>query len=91
MGMGRDTVIRPFDAKRIRGKTEILYSNYKVNTGLSDEIFKEKEPPGRSHPPPVTEVAEDYREMIFRDFLERMKFERRAKAEITETRQFSGD
>jgi len=26
----------------------------------------------------VTEVAEDYREMVFRDFLERMKFERRA-------------
>ena len=39
----------------------------------------------------VTEVAEDYRDMVFRDFLERMEFERRAKAEITETRQFSGD
>lgn len=33
----------------------------------------------------VTEAAEDFREMVFRDFLERMKFERRAKAEITET------
>jgi len=37
----------------------------------------------------VTEVAEDYREMIFRDFLERMKLERRAKAEITEAHEFS--
>ena len=39
----------------------------------------------------VTEVAEDYRDMVFRDFLERMKFERRAEAKIAETRQFSGD
>ena len=39
----------------------------------------------------VTGVAEDYREMVFRDFLERMKFERRAKAEITETPHLSGD
>jgi len=30
-------------AKRIRGKIEIVYSNYKVNTGLSEEIFQEKE------------------------------------------------
>ncbi len=28
--------------KRIHGKVEITYSNYKVNSGLSDEIFKEK-------------------------------------------------
>jgi hypothetical protein len=28
--------------KRISGKVEITYSNYKVNSGLSDEIFKEK-------------------------------------------------
>ncbi len=28
--------------KRIRGKVEIAYSNYKINSGLSDEIFKEK-------------------------------------------------
>lgn len=30
----------------------------------------------------VTREAEDYREMVFRDFLERMKFERRTEAEI---------
>ena len=30
-------------AKRIKGKIEILYSNYRVNTGLSDEIFVERE------------------------------------------------
>jgi hypothetical protein len=30
-------------AKRITGKVEITYSNYKVNSGLSDEIFKETE------------------------------------------------
>jgi outer membrane lipoprotein-sorting protein len=34
-------------AKRIAGKVEITYSNYKVNSDLSDEIFKETE----SHPP----------------------------------------
>jgi outer membrane lipoprotein-sorting protein len=28
-------------AKRVTGRVEITYSNYKVNTGLSDEIFKE--------------------------------------------------
>ncbi len=32
--------------KRIRGKVEITYSNYTVNSGLSDEIFTEKEFPG---------------------------------------------
>jgi hypothetical protein len=32
--------------KRISGKVEITYSNYKVNSGLSDEIFTEKEFPG---------------------------------------------
>ena len=30
--------------KRISGKIEITYSNYKVNVGLSDEIFKDTEP-----------------------------------------------
>jgi hypothetical protein len=30
-------------AKRITGKVEITYSNYKVNSGLSDEIFKGNE------------------------------------------------
>jgi hypothetical protein len=29
--------------KRVTGKVEITYSNYKVNSGLSDEIFKETE------------------------------------------------
>jgi outer membrane lipoprotein-sorting protein len=29
--------------KRITGKVEIAYSNYKVNSGLSDEMFKETE------------------------------------------------
>lgn len=28
--------------KKITGKVEIAYSNYQVNVGLSDEIFKEK-------------------------------------------------
>ena len=28
-------------SKRITGKVEIAYSNYKVNSGLSDEMFKE--------------------------------------------------
>ena len=32
--------------KRISGKVESTYSNYKVNSGLSDEIFAEKEFPG---------------------------------------------
>jgi len=32
--------------QRVAGKVEITYSNYKVNSGLSDEIFKETE----SHP-----------------------------------------
>jgi len=31
--------------ERITGKVEIGYSNYKVNSGLRDEIFKETEPP----------------------------------------------
>jgi hypothetical protein len=31
-------------AQRIRGKIGINYSNYRINTGLSDEIFQEKEP-----------------------------------------------
>ena len=30
--------------KRITGKVEISYSNYKVNSNLSDEIFKDTEP-----------------------------------------------
>ena len=30
--------------KRVTGKVEITYSNYKVNSGLSDKIFKETEP-----------------------------------------------
>lgn len=30
-------------AKRISGKVEITYSNYRINVGLSDEIFKETE------------------------------------------------
>ena len=30
--------------KRITGKVEITYSNYRINVGLSDEIFKEKGP-----------------------------------------------
>ena len=29
-------------AKRITGKVQMTYSNYKVNSGLSDEVFKEK-------------------------------------------------
>lgn len=31
--------------KRMSGKVEITYSNYKVNSGLNDEIFTEKEFP----------------------------------------------
>ena len=31
--------------KRMSGKVEITYSNYKVNSGLSDEIFTEKDFP----------------------------------------------
>jgi hypothetical protein len=30
-------------SKRITGKVEITYSNYKVNSGLTDEIFQEKD------------------------------------------------
>ena len=30
--------------KRVTGKIEMTYSNYRVNSGLSDEIFKETEP-----------------------------------------------
>ncbi len=29
-------------AKRVTGRVDITYSNYKVNSGLSDEIFKDK-------------------------------------------------
>jgi len=37
--------------KRISGKVEITYSNYKVNSGLNDEIFTEKEfPESRTRP-----------------------------------------
>ncbi len=32
-------------AKRVTGRVEISYSNYKVNSGLSDKIFKETESP----------------------------------------------
>jgi outer membrane lipoprotein-sorting protein len=28
-------------AKRVTGRVDITYSNYKVNVGLSDQIFKE--------------------------------------------------
>jgi outer membrane lipoprotein-sorting protein len=31
--------------KRVTGNVEITYSNYKVNSGLRDEMFKETEPP----------------------------------------------
>jgi hypothetical protein len=38
-------------AKRITGKVQITYSNYKVNLGLSNEMFKEKDShPSRSSP-----------------------------------------
>lgn len=37
--------------KRIRGNVEITYSNYKVNSGLNDEIFTEKEFPWSKTPP----------------------------------------
>ena len=30
--------------KRVAGKVEITYSNYKVNLGFSDDIFKETQP-----------------------------------------------
>jgi hypothetical protein len=30
-------------AKRVTGRVDITYSNYKVNSGFSDEIFKERE------------------------------------------------
>ena len=33
-------------AKRVTGKVEITYSNYKVNSGLNNEMFREKESPG---------------------------------------------
>ena len=42
MVKGFDT--SPQGAKRVTGRIEITYSNYKVNSGLSDEIFKEIEP-----------------------------------------------
>ena len=31
--------------KRVTGRVEITYANYKVNSGLSDKIFNETEPP----------------------------------------------
>jgi len=34
----------PHRTKRISGRIEILYSNYRVNIGISDEIFLEREP-----------------------------------------------
>ena len=34
----------PQGTKRVTGRIEITYSNYKVNSGLGDEIFKETEP-----------------------------------------------
>ena len=45
---GEPTGMREFTqfgqrAKRITGKVQITYSNYKVNSGLSDEMFKEKD------------------------------------------------
>lgn len=39
MVKGFDT--SPQGAKRVTGRIEITYSNYKVNSGLGDEIFKE--------------------------------------------------
>ena len=41
--------MREFDqfsqrGRRITGKVEITYSNYRVNAGLSDDLFKEKRP-----------------------------------------------
>ena len=35
----------PQKTRRVTGKVEITYSNYKVNSGLGDEIFKGTEPP----------------------------------------------
>ncbi len=32
--------------KRMSGKVDITYSNYKINSGLNDEMFREKEFPG---------------------------------------------
>lgn len=32
-------------ARRVTGRVDITYSNYRVNSGLSDEIFKETESP----------------------------------------------
>jgi hypothetical protein len=40
---GRDFIPFGPKAKRVTGKVEITYSNYKVNSGLSDEIFMETE------------------------------------------------
>ena len=34
----------PGEKKRVTGRVELTYSNYKVNSGLKDEIFKETEP-----------------------------------------------
>ncbi len=43
MVKGFDT--SPREKKRVTGRIELTYSNYRVNSGLSDEIFKETEPP----------------------------------------------
>jgi hypothetical protein len=32
-------------AKRVTGRVDITYSNYRVNSGLRDDIFKERESP----------------------------------------------
>jgi len=41
MVKGFDT--SPRERKRVTGRIEITYSNYKINSGLSDQIFKENE------------------------------------------------
>ncbi len=41
MVKGFDT--SPREKKRVTGRVELTYSNYKVNSGLRDEIFKETE------------------------------------------------
>ena len=41
----RDFGLPPQGAKRVTGKVEMTYSNYRVNLGLRDEIFKETELP----------------------------------------------
>jgi hypothetical protein len=34
-------------SKRVTGRIDITYSNYKINSGLSDEIFKETGSPAK--------------------------------------------